>query len=592
MKEDVKIANIARFIITTLKPFRWWIVGLCVVSIAWAVDLSLRPYLVKIIIERLSLSNSESVLSNLFPLISLYILASALVVGVMRFNDFFWLKINAPLEKHIGLILMNRTMQHSQALFQDYYAGSLLNRIKDVKKGVPELLKILIDQFFSQPLAIIMAVTTLWTINYKFALALLIWVIIFISVTLVLAKQAKNLSQETAEAESNVIGQFLDIITNIISVCLFVRKNSESVRITKSLDEYVSIRQRRDWYFLFMLAFQGLSFLIYQGLCLVWLLYGFKEGIVTAGDFALILGVNTSMVIALGRFTVEVTKLSAIVGNLAQGLRIVMSPLEIENHSSASPIKIKKGEIIIENLRFHYKKSNPLFNHLTVRIPACQKIGLVGYSGSGKTTFIKLLLRLHDIDEGKILIDRQNISEITQESLRENISMIPQDPSLFHRSILDNIKYGREDASYEEIIEASKIAHAHEFIIQLPEGYQTIVGEQSTKLSGGQRQRIVIARAVLKNAPILLLDEATSQLDSLTENKIQHSLQYLMEGKTTIIIAHRLSTLQSMDRILVFDAGQVVEDGTHEELYIRKGLYRAMWDSQVGGFLPNMRSQA
>ncbi len=210
----------------------------------------------------------------------------------------------------------------------------------------------------------------------------------------------------------------------------------------------------------------------------------------------------------------------------------------------------------------------------------------MGYSGSGKSTFVNLILRLYDITSGHIYIDDQDIREVTQDSLHKVIGMIPQDPSLFHRSLRENIHYGRPEATDKEVIEAAKHGHAHEFIEALPHGYDSLVGERGVRLSGGQRQRIAIARAILKNAPILILDEATSQLDSVTESYIQDSLWEVMEGKTTIVIAHRLSTLLHMDRILVFDRGKIVADGTHQELLTKGGLYKTLWDAQVGGFLP------
>jgi ATP-binding cassette subfamily B protein len=213
-------------------------------------------------------------------------------------------------------------------------------------------------------------------------------------------------------------------------------------------------------------------------------------------------------------------------------------------------------------------------------------VGLVGYSGSGKTTFVNLILRMYNISEGNIFIDDQNIANVTQESLRSNIGIIPQEASLFHRTLMENIRYGRLDASDVEVIEAAKKAHAHEFIERLPEQYESLVGERGVKLSGGQRQRIAIARAILKNASILILDEATSQLDSVTESYIQESLWNLMQDKTTIVIAHRLSTLLHMDRILVFDKGKIIQDGKHSELLTDKGLYKTLWDAQIGGFLP------
>jgi len=265
--------------------------------------------------------------------------------------------------------------------------------------------------------------------------------------------------------------------------------------------------------------------------------------------------------------------------------------LEIQDKPNAITLNCTQGQITFNQVKFHYKSTEPLFQNKSIEIQAGQKVGLVGYSGSGKSTFVNLILRLYDVTDGAILIDGQDIRDVTQDSLRENIAMIPQDPSLFHRSLMENIRYGRIDTTDEEVIEAAKKAHAHGFIEKLQQGYGSLVGERGVKLSGGQRQRIAIARAILKNAPILILDEATSQLDSVTENLIQESLWKLMQNKTTIVIAHRLSTLLHMDRILVFDKGKIVEDGTHSDLLARGGVYKNLWDAQVGGFLDDEKTE-
>jgi ATP-binding cassette subfamily B protein len=278
-------------------------------------------------------------------------------------------------------------------------------------------------------------------------------------------------------------------------------------------------------------------------------------------------------------------------GSVEQALTLLKDATEIQDAPSAGELVVNKGKIVFDNVNFNYKGAEPLFDDTAVTIEPGQKVGLVGYSGGGKTTFVNLILRLYDVTNGCVLIDGHDIKQVTQDSLRANIGMIPQDPSLFHRSLMENIRYGKIDASDEEVIEASKRAHAHEFIGKLSNGYESLVGERGVKLSGGQRQRIAIARAILKNAPILILDEATSQLDSVTENFIQKSLKELMAGKTTIVIAHRLSTLLHMDRILVFDTGKIVADGTHSELLAKSSLYKTLWDAQVGGFLPDRHEE-
>lgn len=316
-------------------------------------------------------------------------------------------------------------------------------------------------------------------------------------------------------------------------------------------------------------------------------LYG--NGLITAGDFILILGLFMETGHIMWFTMSQVGEWNEVVGKGKQSLLTLMLPLDIQDKPAAADLHCARGHIAFNNVTFRYKGSShesPRALEATfVEINAGQKVGLVGYSGSGKSTFVNLILRLYDVTEGTILIDGQNIRDVTQHSLRENIAMIPQDPSLFHRSLMENIRYGRIDATDQDVIEAAKGANAHDFIERLPQGYDALVGERGVKLSGGQRQRIAIARAILKNAPILVLDEATSQLDSVTENLIQQSLWQLMLGKTTIIIAHRLSTLLHMDRVLVFDKGKIVEDGIHSELLIKSGLYKQLWEAQVGGFL-------
>jgi ATP-binding cassette subfamily B protein len=274
------------------------------------------------------------------------------------------------------------------------------------------------------------------------------------------------------------------------------------------------------------------------------------------------------------------------IGNVTDGVSIIVRPHEVVDQSGATPLRVTRGEVRIEGLAFAYLPERPIFTNLDLLIPAGQKVGLVGFSGSGKSTLLNLLLRLFEPQGGRILIDGQDIQQVSQETLRGALAMIPQDPMLFHRTLMENVRYGRLDATDEEVIAAARQAHAHEFIMETEDKYDSLVGERGVKLSGGQRQRIALARAILKNARILLLDEATSSLDSVTEHHIQDSLQALMRDKTVLVIAHRLSTLAHLDRIIVFHRGQIVEDGGHAELLARGGHYARMWTMQAGGFLP------
>ncbi len=272
-------------------------------------------------------------------------------------------------------------------------------------------------------------------------------------------------------------------------------------------------------------------------------------------------------------------------GIASQALSVMNDPQDVIDPPYSQPLIVKGGEIIFENVCFQYGEKK-LFDNKDVHIKGGEKIGLVGYSGAGKSTFVNLILRFYPITKGRILIDGQDIAQITLDSLHKQVALIPQDPLLFHRTLEENIQYGNIQASQEEIIQAAKLAHCDEFIRKCPNGYASLVGERGTKLSGGERQRIAIARAMLASAPILILDEATSSLDSVTEQFIQESLERVMQNRTTLVIAHRLSTLTKMDRILVFEQGKVVEEGSHSELIAKAGHYARMWDMQSGGFLP------
>lgn len=583
----MKTQTTTQFILHSIKPFKWWIIGQMIIGVIWALDLSIRPYIVRTMINRMTnLAPDQAYMLLLGPAL-LYIGMSILQLCNLRFYDYVWLSINSPLKKHIDLKLMNRMMQHSHHFYQNQFAGSLGNKIKDVMNGIPSLLRIAIDQLFSNIFALVSAIVMLWITNSKFAFALTFWVVIFLIGSLKLSKRVGQLGKISAELQSQTMGIIVDILSNMMTVRLFTGQKQERKNLTHILNAYVHAYQKRDWFLLKMFAFQGGSFVLYQGICLMWLIVGFKNGIVTAGDFVLVLTINISIVSNLWSFSHDINQFAELSGNVTQGLDLILSPLEIADKPNAPELVVTHGEIVFDHVNFAYKGDEPLFENKSVTIKTGQKVGLVGYSGSGKSTFVNLILRLFDVDGGRILIDDQNIANVTQNSLRANIGMIPQDPALFHRTILENIRYSKPDATEAEVIEAAKSAHIHALIETLPEGYNSMVGERSVKLSGGQRQRIAIARAFLKNAPILILDEATSQLDTITEKHIQEALWKLMQNKTSLVIAHRLSTLLEMDRILVFEKGVITQDGTHDELLAQDGLYKKLWNAQIGGLLPD-----
>ena len=406
-----------------------------------------------------------------------------------------------------------------------------------------------------------------------------------------MSKKLVSLSDAQASSESIVIGELVDSLSNHSNVRIFSRMSYENLRMIPFLRKQQKAYTATYLYSLIMHAIQGGLIAIMMACSCYFLVYLYSKHLVTIGDFALILGLSMETGHMMWFTMSEVDEFNKAVGRCKQSLMSLMLPLDIQDKQGATILTCDRGQITFDNVKFHYKGTEPLFQNKSIEIKAGQKVGLVGYSGGGKSTFVNLILRLYDVTDGAIVIDGQDIRDVTQDSLCKSIAMIPQDPSLFHRSLMDNIRYGRIDATDEEVISAAIKAHAHEFITKLTEGYDSLVGERGVKLSGGQRQRIAIARAILKNAPILILDEATSQLDSVTESGIQESLWELMQDKTTIVIAHRLSTLLHMDRIMVFDQGSIVEDGTHTELLGLNGLYKTLWDAQVGGFLPDQKNE-
>ncbi|TGW14701.1 ABC transporter ATP-binding protein [bacterium NHP-B] len=577
--------SLPAFLWQMIKPFRFWSLSMGLVSIVWAIDFSVRPYLLKVMLDQIQSLPPQQAYAHLLKPAAFYIFLTFLIGCMFRWYDFAWIHLNAPLKRHAGLLLMQRMMRHAHPFYQTHLSGNQANKIQDVMSGIPDLLKMLSDQFLAQFLALLIAITTLWTVNVRFAIALSLWCVVYVGATLISAPKAQHLSRKYSEKRASVLGSIVDLLTNMVSVRFFTGEHKEKQILKKKLSSLVNAAQGRDWFFFWIFFFQGMSFVAYQSACILWLLNGFHQGGVSAGDFALILTINITIVDRLWSLSKDFSKFTELLGSVTQGLALVYTPIEIKDKPGAQPLVVKAGRISFQNVQFQYRGEEPLFQNNSVTLQAGQKIGLVGRSGSGKTTFVNLILRLFEIKSGVIAIDGQNIQDVTQESLRNQIAIIPQSPILFHRSIAENIRYGRHDATNKEVLEASKKALSHTFIKKMPEQYDTMVGERGLRLSGGQRQRIAIARAFLKDAPILILDEATSELDSLTESNIQQSLETLMAGKTTLVIAHRLSTLMSMDRILVFDDGNIVAEGTHKSLLRKSPLYKELWSKQVGDFL-------
>lgn len=586
MKND-KYPSLAKFILVLLKPYKRYLAIFAFVALFWAITNTLQPYVLKLIIDKVAefQGDKASAFAIIQPYIFLYIVLWIILCIDMRLLDWAKLKLFPSLRQDIISTMFAYLNQHSYQYFQNNFAGSLINKIVDMQGGIVDVLSI-IDEVYAQILGLSIAMVTLLLIHPIFALILVGWVIVFLAITFLFLKPIQNLSHVFAEARSSLVGKMVDSISNIINIRLFAKHRFENSYVGSSIADTVQKDRNMVTKIIYMRIGWDVSIVALLGINLWILGKMYSQNLVTVGDFSFIITLSISILWNLWFIAGQFVSFSEQVGKCKQALSIINAVHDIVDIKDAKRLVVTRGEIQFSDVSFHYGDGARLFQNKNIFIPAGEKIGLVGSSGSGKSTFVNLILRLFEVESGTITIDRQNINEVTQESLRENIALIPQDVSLFHRTLIENIRYGSFNASDADIIEASKKAHCHEFISQLKDGYQSMVGERGIKLSGGQRQRIAIARAILKNAPILILDEATSALDSVTEKYIQEALHYLMHGKTTIVIAHRLSTLSEMDRILVFSDGQIIEDGSHKELIKLNKHYAKMWHMQAGGFLP------
>ena len=580
--------SLKKFFFQLIKPYKWYVVALFFTALYWGVNNALSPYVLKLIIDKVAAFEGDKtqIFTAITPYVTLYIVLWVLIAVDMRFLDWVRMRLFPSLRYDVINSMFTYLNQHSHRYFQNNFAGSLANKIMDMMSGMVTIFSTL-DDGFAQCIAILIAIISMLLVNPVFSLFLGLWVMAFLVITVVYFKPIRDQSNYFATAKSTVMGKVVDSVSNVTNLRLFSRNAYENQLIQEAVQDTVDKDRAMQRTILKMRIFWDVSIIVLIGGNLYLLVSMYSKNQVTIGDFSFIISLSISIFYNLWYLAGQFVTFAEELGKCKQALTIISALNEVRDQSNAKVLQVTKGKIEFDDVTFHYDEGAHLFNNKNVIIPSGQKVGLVGLSGSGKSTFVNLILRLFDVESGKIWIDGQDICQVTQESLRENIAMIPQDVSLFHRTLMENIRYGRIDATDEEVIDASKGAHCHEFISQLTEGYDSLVGERGIKLSGGQRQRIAIARALLKNAPILILDEATSALDSLTEKLIQDSLHALMQGRTTIVIAHRLSTLSEMDRILVFDKGQIVEDGSHKDLIKAKGHYSRMWAMQAGGFMPD-----
>lgn len=579
MKYNTK--NLIGFIWFFVREKLFWYTGILFFTFAFSMLTCASSYALKMIIDVVETTqNLSDVPNNIFWPGVFFMGCYASISIVLRFRNICGRCFYPSLQRSMTTSLHKALQKKQFHYFQDHLTGAVANRVIGLTRSSIELLELGVTSWFTLSLVVLYLIF-LTICSPWFTLAYCLWLMVFIPVTLWAASDASHFSKGYAESQMTLAGCLVDSINNIYFVKLFGQYYHEEERIDRASHETFTKNVNLTNYLIklrLVLDFFVLLILLIN-LCL--LVYLYKNGKVTMGDFAFVITTTVDISFYIWEyFGEQFFRMIQEYGQAQQGFLLFKNPMYYKDASDAKPLHCQRGKIEFKRMTYYYQESNKLFDGFDCVIQPGEKVGLVGYSGSGKTTLLHLLLRFLPVVEGDICIDGQSLSQVTMESVRENIAMIPQDTTLFHRSIHDNICYGNTQASRADVIKAAKSAHAHEFISLLPEGYDTVVGERGGKLSGGQCQRIAIARAFLKDAPVLLLDEATSSLDTVTERAIYESLQELIQDRTTIVIAHRLSTIKSMDRIIVLDSGVVVEQGSHKDLLKKKGYYANMWKHQ------------
>jgi len=568
------------------RPYRVHLYLALVATVVAPLVSVISPVIVRDIIDALSGQSEMINYASVYKMVALFAIVS--FVGWLGWRYMSYALSRA---ESFGMADLTRTCfnyihKHSFAYFNNNFVGSLVKKVNRFVGAFETVLDRIYFNFIPTIIYILGIIAILFYKNIWLGIGMTVWLSVF---SLIVAKFVKFRIQtdlERGEADSEVSGVLADTFTNHQSVKIWNGFFREKKFFSKKVDHLNDLRYK-SWImstnFFAVISFVGLILqvaMIYASITF------FQRGVLTIGDIVML----QSFVILIIRQVFDlghlISRTFEAMTDAAEMTEVLLTPHEIIDAPKAKTLKVSQGEIEFKNVTFSYAEGGDVLHKVNIHISPGKKVALVGPSGAGKSTIVKLLLRMHDLTDGEILIDGQNIAKSTMESLWQNIGFVPQDPILFHRNLRENIRYGRPEATDAEVEEAAQLANAHDFISSFESGYDTLVGERGVKLSGGERQRVAIARAILRNAPILILDEATSSLDSESEREIQTALERLMRGKTAIVIAHRLSTIMKMDEILVMSNGEIVERGTHSELSNEKnGLYAKLWSLQAGGFI-------
>jgi ATP-binding cassette subfamily B multidrug efflux pump len=589
-----------------LLPFVWhyvqpawpWLLLLGLMSIGIAVAEAMLYKFLGSIVDWLSTANRETFFAD--EGWHLMVMAGLVLFLLPLMGAIHTMTMHQTLAGNFGMIArwkMHRfLLRHSMNFFANEFAGRVSTKVMQTALAIREVALKVIDVFVYAISFVVSMLFMVAAADWRLVIPLLVWLGIYMGILTYFVPKLGRLAQEQADARSMMTGRIVDSYTNISTIKLFSHAGREERYAREGMNVFLGTVHRQ------MRKISGFNILIDLNNAVVLFstaslgLYFWMQGSVTAGSVAIAISL-AMRVNGMSQWIMwEVTSLFENIGTVYDGMSMMTKPHDIVDAPKAPQLAAPQGAIRYDNVRFHYGKNKGVIDGLTLDIKPGEKVGLVGRSGAGKTTLMNLLLRFYDLEAGKITIDGQDISKVSQDSLRELIGVVTQDTSLLHRSIRDNIAYGHPEATDEQVIAAAKRANAWDFVETLVDmhgrqGLDAQVGERGVKLSGGQRQRIAIARVFLKNAPILVLDEATSALDSEVEAAIQENLFSLMEGKTVIAIAHRLSTLTEMDRLIILDKGQIVESGSHAELAAMGGIYADLWRRQSGGFIADHEAE-
>ncbi len=549
-----------------------------------------NPYVMSLIVDRVSADpvSADQVFAVFMPYIVALIAINVLGQAASKLQDYTMYKLEIAAAYDLARMSFDALCNQSMSFHSNRFGGTLVSQTSKFMSGYQQLIETVTFPFLPVVCSVIFTCGILAPRVPLYVLILMILLVIYASISYYMYKRILHLNEQAASAQNQLSGELSDSVANILSVKTYGREDYERSLFDQANREVVAKDSKRMWSSLIRGIITASITVVIMAVVTIFIAGGNAWYGITPGTLVVMFTYTYTITNQFNFINNGLQRFNRAFGDASSMTTILDEPRLVDDKPDATEMVVKKGDIDFKDISFSYFDGNTktqVFDHFNLHIPAGQRVGLVGMSGAGKTTLTKLLLRLSDIQQGSILIDGQNVADTTQQSLRRQIAYVPQEALLFHRTIAENIAYGRPDATMDEIREAARQANALEFIERLPQGFDTITGERGVKLSGGQRQRIAIARAMLADCPVLVLDEATSALDSESEHLVQDALKTLMQGRTSLVVAHRLSTVASLDRIVVLADGKIVEDGPHEQLIEAGGEYAHLWGRQTGAYL-------